>query len=156
MTPSEAPAHLKGVSRLDSQQKELVQSSFAAVVPIGAQAADIFYDRLFELDPELRPMFKSDMTEQKKKLMQMLAAAVKGLDDLDGLVPVVQDLGRRHVGYGVQDSHYDTVGAALLWTLEKGLGEAFTPDTKEAWTVVYGLLSTTMKDAASASAAAGA
>ena len=80
--------------------------------------------------------------------MQMLTAAVKGLDRLDQLVPVVQDLGRRHATYGVEDRHYDTVGAALLWTLEKGLGEAFTPDTKEAWATVYGILAGTMKEAA--------
>src|SRR6185503_20846014 len=85
---------------------------------------------------------------QYRKLAQMLTAAVKGLDHLDRLVPVVQDLGRRHAGYGVTDGHYDTVGAALLWTLEKGLGSAFTPETKEAWTTVYGLLATLMKDAA--------
>ena len=81
-------------------------------------------------------MFKGDMTEQRRKLMQMLTAAVKGLPRLDRLVPVVEDLGRRHVGYGVRDEHYDTVGAALIWTLEKGLGSAFTPDVKDAWTTV--------------------
>jgi hemoglobin-like flavoprotein len=73
---------------------------------------------------------------------------VRGLDHLDRLVPVVQDLGRRHVGYGVTDAHYDTVGSALLWTLEKGLGSAFTPDMKDAWATVYGLLATVMKEAA--------
>ena len=88
------------------------------------------------------------MAEQRRKLMQMLTAAVKGLDRLDRLVPVVEDLGRRHAGYGVADAHYDTVGAALLWTLEKGLGSAFTPEVKEAWATVYGLLATTMKNAA--------
>lgn len=141
---------------MDAHQKELVQSSFAQVVPIAARAADLFYTRLFELDPELRPLFKSDMTEQKKKLMQMLAAAVKGLDDLDALVPVVEDLGVRHNEYGVQDSHYDTVGGALLWTLEQGLGDAFTVPTREAWIEVYGILSTTMKDAARKMSTAGA
>jgi hemoglobin-like flavoprotein len=88
------------------------------------------------------------MTEQRKKLMQMLTAAVKGLDRLDQLVPVVQNLGRRHATYGVEDRHYDTVGAALLWTLGKGLGDAFTPETKDAWATVYGILATTMKTAA--------
>ena len=88
------------------------------------------------------------MAEQRKKLMQMLTAAVKGLDRLEQLVPVVQDLGRRHARYGVAESHYDTVGAALLWTLEMGLGKAFTAEMKEAWTAVYVLLATTMKDAA--------
>src|SRR5262245_41456080 len=129
-------------------QKTLVQESFATIAPIADDAAALFYRRLFEIDPALRPMFRGDMTEQRKKLMQMLPAAVKGLDRLEQLVPVVQDLGRRHAHYGVEDKHYDTVGAALLWTLEKGLGEAFTPATKEAWATVYGILATTMKEAA--------
>jgi hemoglobin-like flavoprotein len=129
-------------------QKTLVQESFAIITPIADDAAALFYCRLFDLDPSLERMFRGDMGEQRKKLMQMLTAAVKGLDRLDQLVPVVQELGRRHAGYGVLDAHYDTVGAALLWTLEKGLGAAFTPDTREAWTTVYGLLSTTMQQAA--------
>jgi len=129
-------------------QKTLVQESFAIIIPIADDAAALFYCRLFDLDPSLERMFRGDMGEQRKKLMQMLTAAVKGLDRLDQLVPVVQELGRRHAGYGVLDAHYDTVGAALLWTLEKGLGAAFTPDTREAWTTVYGLLSTTMQQAA--------
>ena len=129
-------------------QKVLVQESFAAVMPIADDAAALFYRRLFELDPSLERMFKGDMTEQRRKLVQMLTAAVKGLDRLDQLVPVVEELGRRHVGYGVADAHYDTVGAALLWTLEKGLGNAFTPEVKDAWIAVYGLLAGTMKNAA--------
>jgi hemoglobin-like flavoprotein len=129
-------------------QKTLVQNSFVDIATIADDAAVLFYQRLFELDPSLRQMFRGDMTEQRKKLMQMLTAAVKGLDHLDRLVPVVQDLGRRHTGYGVQESHYETVGAALLWTLEMGLGRNFTPEVKEAWTAVYTLLATTMKDAA--------
>ena len=129
-------------------QKSLVQNSFASIATIADDAAVLFYQRLFELDPSLRPTFRGDMAEQRKKLMQMITAAVKGLDRLEQLVPVVKDLGRRHAGYGVADSHYDTVGAALLWTLEVGLGRAFTPDVKEAWTAVYGLLATTMKTAA--------
>jgi hemoglobin-like flavoprotein len=106
---------------------------------------------LFELDPSLKGMFRGDMTEQRRKLMQMLTAAVKGLDRLDQLVPVVEELGRRHVGYGVADAHYDTVGSALLWTLDKGLGAAFTADVKDAWVAVYGLLADTMKNASKAS-----
>jgi hemoglobin-like flavoprotein len=139
---------------LTETQKTLVQSSFANVAPISEQAADLFYGRLFELDPSLRALFKSDLKEQKKKLMQMLAAAVRGLDDLGALVPVVRDLGARHGGYGVKDEHYDTVAEALLWTLEKGLGDAFTPETKDAWIAVYGVLSSTMKDSARAAMAA--
>jgi hemoglobin-like flavoprotein len=128
--------------------RKLVQSTFAAIVPIADDAAMLFYQRLFEIAPELRPMFRGDMAEQRKKLMHMLAAAVKGLDRLEQLVPVVEDLGRRHAGYGVEDRHYDTVGAALLWTLEMGLGAAFTADVKDAWATVYGVLATTMQNAA--------
>lgn len=129
-------------------QITLVQSTWAAVVPISETAATLFYGRLFELDPELRPMFKSDIKEQGKKLMLMIGLAVRGLNDLGKLVPAVEDLGRRHVAYGVRKKDYETVGAALLWTLEKGLGDAFTPDVKEAWTVVYTVLATTMQQAA--------
>ena len=127
-------------------EKDLVQTSFAKVAPIAEQAAALFYDRLFEMDPSLKALFKAtDMREQGKKLMQMIAFCVKGLDALDQLVPAVQNLGKRHAGYGVTDAHYDTVGGALLWTLEKGLGPAFTPDVKSAWTTVYVLLASTMK-----------
>ena len=129
-------------------QKTLVQDSFATIAPIADDAAVLFYGRLFELDPSLKRLFRGDMAEQRRKLMQMLTAAVKGLDRLDQLVPVVEDLGRRHVAYGVADSHYDTVGEALLWTLVAGLGRAFTPDVRDAWTTVYGLLATTMREAA--------
>ena len=129
-------------------QKTLVQDSFTTIAPIADDAAALFYRRLFELDPSLERMFPGDMTGQRKKLMQMLTAAVKGLDRLEQLVPVVEDLGRRHAKYGVLDAHYDTVGSALLWTLEMGLGRAFTADVKDAWTAVYGLLATTMKEAA--------
>ena len=132
---------------LTAVQKALVQDSFATIVPIADDAAALFYKRLFELDPSLQAMFRGSMPEQRKKLMQMITAAVKGLDRLEQLVPVVEDLGRRHAAYGVQDRHYETVGAALLWTLEMGLGAAFTAETKAAWAAVYGLLATTMKDA---------
>lgn len=136
------------------RQKELVQSSWEKVVPIADTAASLFYGRLFELDPSLRPMFKTDIKEQGKKLMQMIGAAVRGLDNLGALVPTVQALGRRHTGYGVKDEHYDTVAVALLWTLEKGLGDAFTVEVKEAWVVVYTILADTMKGAAAQSSAA--
>jgi hemoglobin-like flavoprotein len=133
---------------LTAAQKTLVQDSFAAIAPIADDAAVLFYQRLFELDPSLRAMFPADMFEQRKKLLQMLAAAVKGLDNLDRLVPVLEDLGRRHASYRVVDAHYDTVGGALLWTLEAGLGDAFTPEVKAAWTTVYGLIASTMQTAA--------
>src|SRR3954452_16576403 len=96
------------------RQIALVQETFATITPIADDAAALFYRRLFELDPSLQAMFRGDMAEQRRKLMQMLTAAVKGLAHLEQLVPVVQDLGRRHAGYGVEDRHYDTVGAALL------------------------------------------
>src|SRR5215203_6259898 len=133
---------------LTTAHKTLVQTSFATIVPIADDAAALFYQRLFELDPSLQAMFRGSMIEQRKKLTQMLTAAVKGLDRLEQLVPVVQDLGRRHATYGVAEAHYDTVGAALLWTLEAGLGKAFTAEVKAAWVAVYSLLSMTMKDAA--------
>lgn len=132
------------------EQVALVRSSFAKVVPIKEAAADLFYTRLFELDPSLKPLFKGDMKEQGLKLMTMIGTAVGGLDQLDSVVPAVQALGRRHADYGVQDQHYDTVANALLWTLEQGLGPAFTPDVKSAWTSAYGVLAGTMKEAAAA------
>lgn len=132
------------------EQIALVRSSFAKVVPIKETAADLFYGRLFELDPSLKPLFKGDMKEQGLKLMTMIGTAVGGLDRLDSIVPAVQALGRRHVGYGVEDKHYDTVASALLWTLEQGLGAAFSPEVKSAWTSAYGVLAGTMKEAAAA------
>jgi hemoglobin-like flavoprotein len=133
---------------LTQTQIALVQDTFALIAPIADDAASLFYHRLFEIDPRLRPMFKGDMADQRRKLMQMLTAAVKGLNNIERLVPVVEDLGRRHAHYGVADEHYDTVGAALLWTLEQGLGKGFTPDVKDAWATVYGVLASTMKAAA--------
>jgi len=136
------------------EQIELVKTSWAQVVPIADTAAKLFYGKLFELDPALKPLFKGDMTEQGKKLMRMVGTAVNGLDRLDQIVPAVKDLGVRHVAYGVQDSHYDTVGSALLWTLGQGLGESFTTDVETAWATVYGLLADTMKTAAAKAVAA--
>lgn len=142
-------AETEGNGSITLAQKALVQESFAQVAAIAETAAALFYARLFELDPSLRPLFRGDLREQGRKLMQMIAVAVRGLDRLDAIVPAVQALGRRHAGYGVADEHYDTVGAALLWTLEQGLGpETFTPDVREAWASVYRLLATTMKEAA--------
>lgn len=129
-------------------QINLVQSSWAKVAPIADQAADIFYDRLFEIAPEARPLFAEDMTKQKRALMGMLATAVNGLNKLDTILPAVQALGERHVGYGTRDEHYDIVASALLFTLGKGLGESFTSDVEEAWTKAYVTLATVMKDAA--------
>ncbi|WP_455209274.1 globin family protein [Kaarinaea lacus] len=134
------------------EQKNLVQSTFKDVAPIADTAAKLFYGKLFELDPELKMLFKGDMEEQGRKLMQIIGTAVNGLDRLDEIVPVVEDLGKRHVNYGVKDKDYNTVGSALLWTLQQGLDSGFTPQVEEAWTVVYTLLADTMKNAAAQAA----
>ena len=141
-----------GSGTITPAQIALVQETFKAVLPIKDTAADLFYGRLFEDDPSLEALFPSDLTEQKKKLMATLATAVGGLGKLDDIVPVVQELGIRHTAYGVKPEHYDTVAGALLWTLEQGLGEAFTPDVKDAWTEAYMILAETMKEAAAAAA----
>ncbi len=130
------------------EQITLVQSSFESVKPIAQTAAELFYGRLFELNPSLRPLFKTDMSEQQRKLMDTLEILAKGLRVQQVILPALKDLGRRHVGYGVKDEHYEAVGSALLWTLEKGLGEQFTPEVKEAWVAAYGLISGVMKEAA--------
>ena len=132
---------------LTDEQIRLVQSTFAMVEPIADDAAVIFYNRLFELDPKLKTLFKEDMAEQRKALMSTLKVAVKGLTDLDSILPAVQQLGERHGGYGVKDEDYKTVAQALLWTLEQGLGDEFTDDVKDAWTEVYMLLAGIMTDA---------
>lgn len=123
------------------QQVTLVQDSFAKVAPIADQAAVIFYDRLFETAPQVKPLFKDDMTVQRRALMGTLGVVVKGLSDLPSVLPAASALAKKHVGYGVQASHYSVVGAALLWTLEKGLGDAWTPEVASAWTDAYGTLS---------------
>lgn len=133
---------------MNGEQIRLVQDSFQKVLPIADAAAQLFYARLFDLDPALESLFKGDMAEQGRKLMQMIAVAVKSLDRLDEVMPAVQALGARHVAYGVRDEHYATVGSALIWTLKKGLGEDFTPDTEAAWREVYAALSGAMKAAA--------
>ena len=122
-------------------QVSLVQDSFAKVAPISEQAAVMFYDRLFEVAPAVKSMFPVDMTEQRRKLMATLAVVVHGLGDLQSILPAASALAIRHVGYGARAEHYPVVGAALLWTLEKGLGEAWTPDVADAWTAAYGTLS---------------
>jgi hemoglobin-like flavoprotein len=130
------------------EQIKLVQDSFKHVEPIAPQAADLFYGRLFEIAPEVRPLFPADLTTQKQKLMTMLATAVTNLHQVEKIVPAVQDLGRRHVGYGVQEAHYKPVGEALIWTLEKGLGSAFNQQVKIAWIAAYTTLTTVMTEAA--------
>ncbi|HEU0147972.1 MAG: hypothetical protein V7632_503 [Bradyrhizobium sp.] len=122
-------------------QIRLVQESFSKVAPISEQAAVIFYGRLFEVAPSVRALFPDDMSEQRKKLMATLAVVVNGLTDLPAVLPAASALAKRHVGYGAKPEHYPVVGGALLWTLEKGLGEAWTPELAEAWAAAYGTLS---------------
>ena len=132
----------------------ILKATWAKVVPISDTAAGLFYDRLFTLDPSLKPMFaNANMQEQRRKLMQAIAAVINGVDNLDSLVPTLQNLGRNHGRYGVTDRHYETVGAALLWTLEQGLKEAWTPAAKSAWTAAYSTVATVMRNAAASHAA---
>jgi hemoglobin-like flavoprotein len=122
-------------------QVKLVQQSFAKVAPISETAAVLFYGRLFEIAPQVEAMFPVDMTEQRRKLMATLAVVVNGLGNLESILPAASALARRHVSYGAKAEHYPVVGAALLWTLEKGLGDAWTPEVADAWTAAYGTLS---------------
>lgn len=122
-------------------QVSLVQDSFAKVVPIADQAAVIFYDRLFDIAPQVKPLFKGDMVKQRRALMGTLGVVVNGLSNLPSVLPAASALAKKHVTYGVEASHYSVVGAALLWTLAKGLGEAWTPEVAAAWTDAYGTLS---------------
>lgn len=134
---------------MTKEGNDVVRDSWARVMPIADTAASLFYDRLFEIDPTTRPLFKSeDLSEQRRKLMQTLDLLVNGLDRLDDLVPAIEALGRRHLRYGVQDAHYGSVGEALLWTLEQGLGEHWTKEARAAWTELYGLAAGVMQKAA--------
>ncbi len=134
-------------------QIELVQTSFDLVLPLADEAAAAFYSRLFKLDSSLRPLFTGDMRQQGKKLMDMLATVVRNLNTLDRILPAVRALGQRHVAYGVREEHYDLVGAALLWTLEQALGQAWTVELACAWVTAYTFLARTMKSAAAEIAA---
>lgn len=138
---------------MNPKQITLVRESWEKVLPIAPQAAELFYGKLFELNPELKPLFKGDMKEQGAKLMKMINTAVNALGRLDEVVPAVEAMGVRHTGYGVKDEDYDTVGEALLWTLGQGLGAGYTPEVDAAWTEVYDLLASTMKTAAASAAA---
>lgn len=137
---------------METKTIALVQDSFEKVKPIAPAAAEIFYSKLFELDPALKPLFPTDkegaMVEQGNKLMTMLGAAVAGLSNIEALIPVLEGLGKRHVEYRVEPSHYNTVGAALLGTLEAGLGDDFTTEVKNAWAEVYGTMTDVMIGAA--------
>lgn len=130
-------------------QKEYIRADWRLVEPIRDQAAALFYERLFELDPSVIPLFGgTDMVRQGRMLMQTLGVVVASLDALERVVPAIEALGRRHVAYGVQPAHYATVGSALLWTLEQGLGPAFGPEDREAWAEAYGIVAGLMVAAA--------
>ena len=129
-------------------QIELVRGSFRNILPIRSEAAALFYGRLFEIAPDVRAMFSGDLTAQGAKLMAAIGFVVAGLDRLEVIVPEVQAMARRHVGYGVQESHYAAVGEALIWTLDQGLGGGFTPSLRRAWLEAYGILAEAMIAAA--------
>jgi hemoglobin-like flavoprotein len=159
MTPERKVVVMTGVSRatpspksghlMSPEQKALVKETWRKVAPMADTAARLFYDRLFEIDATTRTLFKTThFAEQRRKLIQALTLVVQGLDHLEALVPTLADLGRRHAQYGVTDSHYDTVGTALLWTLEQGLGSGWTPEVKAAWSGAYALLADVMREAA--------
>lgn len=133
---------------MNDHRIELIRSSWRQVTPIAETAAALFYERLFTIAPEVKPLFKTDLKDQGVKLMKMLGTVVGKLHDLEALVPAAQALAARHVDYGVKAEHYAPVGAALLWTLGKGLGDDFTPEVEAAWSEAYGLLSGAMIAAA--------
>lgn len=134
------------------KQVILVKNSWARIVPIADKVAKLLYNKVFELDPPLQPLFTGNMLEQGRKIMHMIDATVNSLDKLDAILPAVEQLGERHAEYGVKDKDYDTLRAALLWTLETCLGETFTPEVKEAWSATYNELATAMRTAASVAA----
>ena len=135
---------------MNSREIELVQTSFATLAPVAEKAAEMFYARLFQLDPFLKDLFQTDMAEQGMRLMAMISVAVEGLNNPDDLIPAVEDLGRRHGDYGVMPEHYNVVGSALLDTFARALGSLFTPEVRDAWTAIYKVLSSTMIGAAEA------
>lgn len=135
---------------MTTDQIRHVQTSFALVEPIAGEAATLFYFNLFAADPSLRPLFRGDMASQGARLMQMIGSAVQLLSRPAALMPVLRQLGARHAGYGVQASHYATVGGALVQTLRQGLGEAFTPEVEAAWVALYGVVADTMQQGAAA------
>jgi hemoglobin-like flavoprotein len=130
------------------EQVELVQASFAKIAPRKDEVAGLVYERLFTLDPSLRSLFRGDMMRQRSRLALAIVMVVHGLKNQDAIVPVLEELGRRHVDYGVKPEHYATVGEAVLWALEQALGDDFSPEVREAWAEAYGLIARTMIDAA--------
>lgn len=140
---------------MNPKQIELVRQTWEQIHPEADTAGAMFYARLFELDPSLRPLFGADLQPQIRKLTRTIAMAVASLDRLESLAPALRELGSRHTGYGVKDRHYATVGTALLDTLAAGLAEAFTPEAREAWAETYALLAETMKNGAAQAAPSG-
>ena len=130
------------------EQKQLVKDSWAKVLPVQEAAADLFYNRLFDEYPEVKPYFKGDMKEQGRKLMAMLNTAVNGLDNLEALIEPLKQSGKAHKGYGVKAEDYDKVASAFLWTLSQGLGDAFTDEVKDAWVVTYTTVASVMIEGA--------
>ena len=152
MDPADAAGLVKnthvGEVGINTDKIALVQNTWSKLVPISEKAADIFYTRLFEIEPSARPLFKGNMNEKGRRLMDMINTAVENLNNLEAIVPTVQDLGRRHAVYGVQDQHYSSAGSPLLWTLCQALGAEFTTEVKEAWAEVYQILAGVMQAAA--------
>ena len=145
LTPQNTAQETAAASMPTATDIRLVRETFDLVVPISGVAADMFYERLFYMAPSLRRLFPADMRDQKRHLMVMIATAVQSLTDLDTLMPQLMRLGARHAPYGVKDSHYLAVGDALIWTLERGLAGAFTPEVEHAWIHVYRLIAATMQ-----------
>ena len=135
------------------RQIQVVQTTWNKVLPVRNIAAELFYTKLFALDPSLQPLFRTNMRHQGDKLMAMISIVVQRLDQLEPIVPMLEDLGRRHTTYGARETHYETVGVALLWTLERALADAFTGEVKRAWVAAYAVITDTMKGAASQAAA---
>lgn len=131
------------------EQISLVQESYRTIAPIKEAVGSLFYERLFTLDPDLKKLFRRDMGDQSRELLNMIGQVVDGLDNPDEVLPVARRLGARHAGYGVEPEHYDTVGEALLWTLALILGDELDDETRQAWTAAYGLLSAAMQEAPS-------
>ena len=134
---------------MDTQHKTMVKQSWTQINHDAARLGELFYTRLFAMDPALRPLFKGDLQQQGENLVRMMDHAVAGLDQLDAILPVIRELGRRHAGFGVRDKDYATFGDALIWTFQTVLGPDFTPEVEEAWRALYALMSNTMREAAS-------
>ncbi len=136
---------------MTAEQIELVQRTWRSILPVGDTAAELFYGKLFSLDPALKALFKNDMKDQGRNLTAMMSVAVGALSRPERITVAVRELGRRHVAYGVKPRHYEVVATALLWMLEKSLGEAFTPEVRDAWSSTYAFLADTMQGAVCAS-----